>query len=63
MKLKYRELKMCSKISWMSARLVVRLRCSVNYDGSRNGCKNDPNLATNGFLSCQSLKHNILMIT
>ncbi|MFS7920939.1 hypothetical protein Hanom_Chr03g00230761 [Helianthus anomalus] len=54
--LKYRELKICSKTSRMSVRLAVRLRYSVNYDGSRNERKNDPNYATNGTLSCQSLK-------
>ncbi|MFS7955630.1 hypothetical protein Hanom_Chr07g00644871 [Helianthus anomalus] len=63
MKLKYRENEMCSKISRMSVRLVVRLRCSVNYDETRTDAKNDPNYATNGILSCQSLKYNILMIT
>ncbi|MFS8023975.1 hypothetical protein Hanom_Chr16g01457851 [Helianthus anomalus] len=56
MKLKYRELKTCSKICWMSVRLVVRLRCSVNYDGNRNERKNDPNQATNGIFLCQTLK-------
>ncbi|MFS7997020.1 hypothetical protein Hanom_Chr12g01136801 [Helianthus anomalus] len=56
MKLKYRELKTCSKICWMLVRLVVRLRCSVNYDGSRNEHKNDPNQATNGIFLCQTLK-------
>ncbi|MFS7925934.1 hypothetical protein Hanom_Chr04g00290991 [Helianthus anomalus] len=63
MKLKCRGLEICSKICRMSVRLAVRLRCSVNYDGSRNGRKNGPNCATNGFLTSQSLKHNVLMIT
>ncbi|MFS7994583.1 hypothetical protein Hanom_Chr12g01107741 [Helianthus anomalus] len=63
MKLKYRELKTCSKISRMSVRLVVRSRCLLNYDGMRISAKNDPNCATNGFFSCQTLKHNILMLT
>ncbi|KAJ0556576.1 hypothetical protein HanIR_Chr07g0315431 [Helianthus annuus] len=61
--LKYREHKRCSKICRTLVRLAVRLRCSVNYDGSRNGGKNDPNYATNGFLTSQSPKQNILMIT
>ncbi|KAJ0615189.1 hypothetical protein HanIR_Chr02g0071191 [Helianthus annuus] len=56
MKLKYRELKTCSKTSRMSVRLVVRLRFSLNYDGSRNERKNDSNQATNGIFLCQTLK-------
>ncbi|MFS7977952.1 hypothetical protein Hanom_Chr10g00910001 [Helianthus anomalus] len=40
----------CSKISRMSVRLVVRSRCSVNYDETGTIAKNDPNYATN-FLS------------
>ncbi|MFS7911609.1 hypothetical protein Hanom_Chr02g00120161 [Helianthus anomalus] len=63
MKLKYRELKMCSKISRMSVRLAVRSRCSVNYDGMRISAKDDPNCATNGFFSCHTLRHNIRMLT
>ncbi|KAJ0577566.1 hypothetical protein HanIR_Chr05g0237451 [Helianthus annuus] len=35
MKLKYRGLKTCSKTSRMSVRLVVRSRCSINYDGTQ----------------------------
>ncbi|KAJ0827207.1 hypothetical protein HanRHA438_Chr17g0823021 [Helianthus annuus] len=61
--LKHREHEICSKICRMSVRLAVRLRCSVNYDGSRNGRKNGLTCATNEFLTRQSLKHNILMIT
>ncbi|MFS7945269.1 hypothetical protein Hanom_Chr06g00522181 [Helianthus anomalus] len=56
MKLKYRKLKICLKQCRMSVRLVVRLCCSVNYDETRTDAKNDPNYATNGILSCQSLK-------
>ncbi|KAJ0442374.1 hypothetical protein HanIR_Chr16g0808491 [Helianthus annuus] len=51
MNLKYRGLEICSKICRMSFRLAVRLRCLVNYDGSRNGRKNGPNCATIGFLT------------
>ncbi|KAJ0879742.1 hypothetical protein HanRHA438_Chr10g0455031 [Helianthus annuus] len=39
MKLKHRGLKTCSKISRMSVRLVVRSRCSVNYDGTQTDAK------------------------
>ncbi|KAJ0826675.1 hypothetical protein HanRHA438_Chr17g0816941 [Helianthus annuus] len=46
----------CSKICRMSVRLVVRSRCSLNYDGMRISAKNDPNDATNGFFSCQTLR-------
>ncbi|MFS8010129.1 hypothetical protein Hanom_Chr14g01293371 [Helianthus anomalus] len=56
MKLKYRELKIYLKICRMSVRLVIWLRYSVNYDETRTGAKKDPNYATNGILSCQSLK-------
>ncbi|MFS7954588.1 hypothetical protein Hanom_Chr07g00632291 [Helianthus anomalus] len=56
MKLKYRELKICSKISRELVRLAVRLRCSVNYDGMRISAKNDPNGVTNGFFLYQTLK-------
>ncbi|MFS7944069.1 hypothetical protein Hanom_Chr06g00507681 [Helianthus anomalus] len=56
MKLKYRELKTCSKICRMPVRLVVRLRCSVDYDESRNERKNDPNQATNEIFLCQTPK-------
>ncbi|MFS7974476.1 hypothetical protein Hanom_Chr09g00869241 [Helianthus anomalus] len=56
MKLKYRELETCSKICRMSVRLVVRSRCSANYDETRTYAKNDPNYATNGILPSQTLK-------
>ncbi|KAJ0533006.1 hypothetical protein HanIR_Chr09g0403411 [Helianthus annuus] len=53
----------CSKICRMLVRLAVRSRCSVNYDGMRISAKNDPNCATKGFFSCQTLRHNIRMLT
>ncbi|MFS7946723.1 hypothetical protein Hanom_Chr06g00539651 [Helianthus anomalus] len=62
MKLKCRGLEKYSKIYRMSVRLVVRSRCSLNYDGMRISAKDDPNYATNGFFSCQTLKKNILML-
>ncbi|KAJ0590237.1 hypothetical protein HanIR_Chr04g0195141 [Helianthus annuus] len=34
-------------MSWMSVRLAVQLRFSLNYDESRNGRENNPNCATN----------------
>ncbi|MFS8027971.1 hypothetical protein Hanom_Chr16g01504991 [Helianthus anomalus] len=63
MKLKCRGLEICSKIFQMSVRLVVRSRCSLNYDGMRISAKDDPNDATNGLFSCQTLRHNIRMLT
>ncbi|MFS7901328.1 hypothetical protein Hanom_Chr00s195061g01836121 [Helianthus anomalus] len=53
---KYRGHKKCSKICRMSVRLAVWSRCSSNYDETRTDAKNDPNYATNGILSCRSLK-------
>ncbi|MFS7988949.1 hypothetical protein Hanom_Chr11g01040981 [Helianthus anomalus] len=46
----------CSKICWMSVRLVVRSRCSANYDETQTYAKNDPNYAMNGILLRQTLK-------
>ncbi|MFS8018941.1 hypothetical protein Hanom_Chr15g01398021 [Helianthus anomalus] len=53
---KYREYEICLKLSRMSVRLVVRPRCSVNYDETRTDAKNDPNYATNKILAFQTLK-------
>ncbi|KAJ0752210.1 hypothetical protein HanPI659440_Chr09g0321711 [Helianthus annuus] len=53
---KHREHETCSKICRMSVRLVVRSRCSANYDETRTDAKNEPNYATNGILSCHTLK-------
>ncbi|KAM0071036.1 hypothetical protein Hdeb2414_s0001g00020231 [Helianthus debilis subsp. tardiflorus] len=54
--LKHMELEICSEMLWMSVRLVVRLRCLVNYNGNRNGIENNPNCETNEVLAFQSLK-------
>ncbi|MFS7972720.1 hypothetical protein Hanom_Chr09g00848081 [Helianthus anomalus] len=51
-----REHETCSKICRMSVRLVVRSRCSANYDETRTDAKNDSIDATNGILSWRSLK-------
>ncbi|MFS7918153.1 hypothetical protein Hanom_Chr03g00197481 [Helianthus anomalus] len=53
---KHWEHETCTKICRMSVRLVVRSRCSANYDEARTDAKNEPNYATNGILSSQSLK-------
>ena len=61
--LKHRELEICLEMSRMSVRLAVRLRFSVNYDGSCNERENDRSCVTNDIFAFLSLKYKILMIT
>ncbi|MFS7897963.1 hypothetical protein Hanom_Chr00s014624g01753081 [Helianthus anomalus] len=53
---KHRGHETCLKTCRMSVRLAVRSRCSTNYEETRTNAKNNPNYATNGILSCQTLK-------